>query len=263
MKIAYGSDLHLELGIAKPELDSIRGADVLMLAGDIYKGRDDVSGQPLVMKYSKECVEELAMPVIVVCGNHELYGEKLHRFLAGCKNFAAATENLYFLENEALVLGGTRFLGCTLWSDFIMMGDPKAAMDLAQQIIHDYKRVKLGGPDGEERNLTPDDTRELNAVSRKFLQKSLSEKFDGKTVVVTHFPPVPMSSPQFADSPLTPYFNNDWALDIKNGTLSPDIWISGHTHHMEEQKVGSTRICSRQGGYPGELGPFKWGIVEL
>lgn len=262
MKIAYGSDLHLELGIAESELDSIRGADILILAGDIYKGRNEISGRPKIMEYSQQCIKELAIPVIVVCGNHELYGEEAYRFWNDCQNFSAATQNLHFLENETLILNGHRFLGCTLWSDFQMMGNPEPAMELAQQIIYDYKRVKLAEPNGEMRDLVPDDTRKWNANSRQFLEKSLAESFDGQTVVVSHFPPVPMSAPEFAESPLTPYFNNNWADDITNGILTPDIWISGHTHHMEEKSLGTTRIRSRQGGYPGELGPFKWGVVE-
>ena len=80
MKIAYGSDLHLELEIPKPDMDGIQDADVLVLAGDIFKGRNAKSGQPLIMEYSKECMEALNIPVIVVSGNHELYGEELNRF---------------------------------------------------------------------------------------------------------------------------------------------------------------------------------------
>ena len=178
--------------------------------------------------------------------------------MTDCRNFSAVTENVHFLENDTLVVGDTRFLGCILWSDFIMMGDPKDPMELAQQIIYDYKRVKLREREGEERDLTPQDTRERNAESRKFLQGRLSEKFDGTTVVVTHFPPIPMSSPQFADSPLTPYFNNDWTQDIQKGILSPDIWISGHTHFEDETTIGATRIRS-----PAKADtPVSWGLFS-
>lgn len=262
MKIAYGSDLHLELEIPRPDLAPVRDADVLILAGDIFKGRCKETGLPQLMKYSKACQRELDIPVIVVCGNHELYDEEIGQYLDECRAIADATEGLYFLENDALDIGGVRFLGCTLWSDFAMAEDAQVAKEAAQKIIYDYRRIKLANGSDEARAISPDDTIRWNAASREFLSRSIAAE-SAPTVVVTHFPPVPMSDPKFADSPLTPYFNNDWAADIEAGVLAPDIWVAGHTHYMEEQTIGRTRICSRQGGYPGELGPFSWGLVTL
>lgn len=262
MKIAYGSDLHLELGITEPELENIRDADILVLAGDIFKGRCEKTGWPQILKYAEDCHQKLEIPVAAVCGNHELYGEEIQQYIRDCREISQAKEGIYFLENEALDIDGVRFLGCTLWSDFAMAEDMRQAKDTAREIIYDYRRIKLMDAGEGERDIIPDDTCRWNAESKQFLRNMLLKPYDGPTVVVTHFPPVPMSAPEFADSPLTPYFNNEWTAEIQSGALSPDIWIAGHTHFMDEKRVGRTRICSRQGGYPGELGPFSWGVVE-
>lgn len=263
MKIAYGSDLHLELDIAKPDLAPVQTADVLVLGGDIWKGRNKLTGRPNIVEYAEECSKILSIPVLIICGNHELYGQEITGFLADCRRFAETSENVFFLENDLLKLGDVRFLGCTLWSDFAMAEKSAPAMDLAREVIHDYRRIKLADPVGEGRYILPEDSRRWNAESRAFLEKWLATDFDGKTVVITHFPPIPMSAPEFADSPLTPYFNNNWTAEIASGALAPDIWISGHTHHMEELTLGRTRVRSSQGGYPGELGPFRWGMIEI
>src|SRR5438445_9723562 len=36
---------------------------------------------------------------------------------------AAEGTNVHFLENRAVELGGVRFLGCTLWTDFALFGE--------------------------------------------------------------------------------------------------------------------------------------------
>ena len=101
MKIAYGSDLHLELGTLKPDLKNIRDVDVLVLAGDIYKGRDETSGWPNILKYAKECREYLAKPVVVINGNHEFYGEEVGQYVNDCQEISASTDGIYFLENDS------------------------------------------------------------------------------------------------------------------------------------------------------------------
>jgi DNA repair exonuclease SbcCD nuclease subunit len=263
MKIAYGSDLHLELKIPKPDMTAIQDVDILVLGGDIYKGRNNETGRPLLLEYAKECTEAINVPVVVICGNHELYDEEVYSYLEDCRIYSRALKNVHFLENDVLTIGDVRILGCTLWSDFGMAEDGGPAMELAQQIIYDYKRVEMLNEGGITKILSPSDTCRWNEISRHFLLENIAKPFSGATIVATHFPPVPMSAPEFSESPLTPYFNNDWTEDIQNGGLSPDVWISGHTHYMEEFTLGKTRIRSSQGGYPGELEAFKWGIVDV
>jgi len=264
MKIAFGSDLHLEFGGAEPSLDPVRGADVLVLAGDIARGRLAKRECPLILKYAKQCAEALGLPVITVAGNHEFYGQEYNKFMAGCREYVTDMTSVYFLENDVVNLDGVRFVGCTLWSDFRAAKDVAFAMQLAKTSINDYQKIKLANEARTSfRKLSPRDTAAKCLESKQFLKKAFHEDFSGPTVAVTHFPPVFASDPQYLGDQLSHYFCNDWRKEIEEGSLSPDLWITGHTHYSTEMQIATTRLVSRQAGYPDELEPFEWGIVEV
>lgn len=111
--------------------------------------------------------------------------------------------------------------------------------------------INIKDNSGDTHCLVSSNTIELNKTSKHFLEAELSKPFDGTTVVTTHFSPVFMSAPQYKNDILSAYFYNDWQADIEQGLLSPDIWITGHTHHSTELTLGKTRLVSKQGGYPG------------
>lgn len=67
--------------------------------------------------------------------------------------------------------------------------------------------------------------------------------------MLTHFPPHPACiAPQYADSPLNPYFIND--IDL-NGFA---YWLAGHTHQAFDGEQDSCRIIINPLGYPNEIG---------
>ena len=37
----------------------------------------------------------------------------------------------------------------------------------------------------------------------------------------------------------------------------PDLWVYGHTHECDDQRIGKTRIISNQLGYPERSGAFE------
>ncbi|MFC4347966.1 metallophosphoesterase [Kordiimonas lipolytica] len=263
MKIAFGSDLHFEFGGARPSLEAIRDVDLLVLAGDIAKGRGGLHNEPLFIEYAKSYADELHIPVVTVLGNHELYGEEYHAFLKASQSAAAEQDLVHFLENNAVVFDGVRVLGCALWTDFKLGDNEAIARQEAYNTVNDYKRISIRNKGGGTRSLTPAETAGFNEVSRIFLEKELAVPFQGPTVVVTHFPPIFMSDPQYEGDALSPYFCNGWQEKIESGVLSPDVWIAGHTHYSMAVTIGRTRIVSRQGGYPGELEPFEWGVIEI
>jgi 3',5'-cyclic AMP phosphodiesterase CpdA len=263
VKIAYGSDLHFEFGGPRPSYEGLEDVDVLVLAGDIAKGRSGLDGNPLIIDYARSYADDLGIPIVAVAGNHELYSEEYYRFIEDCRHTADQSGPVFFLENNAVTLGNVRFLGCTLWTDFASDGDVAAGMREALIAITDYQVIGLSEFEGDEQALRPRHTAAFNAASRRFLETELAKPHDGPTVVVTHFPPVFMSAPQYAGDALSPYFNNGWDTDIENGQLSPDVWICGHTHYSTERQIGRTRILSNQAGYPGELEPFRWKIIEV
>ena len=263
MKLAFGSDLHFEFGGPRPSVDGLAGIDALILAGDIVSGRGGLDDNPRLIDYAASYADELNIPVVVVAGNHEFYGEEYHRFIADCRRVAADNPLVHFLENASVRIGDVRVLGCTLWTDFAFDRNPSSAMREALIAITDYRVIGFDVDGAGEEALRPRHTLELNRTSRRFLEAELQKHHDGPTVVVTHFPPVFMSAPQYEGDMLSPYFNNDWGDDIAGGGLSPDLWICGHTHYSKEVMVGRTRVMSNQAGYPGELEPFHWSIVEV
>jgi len=157
-----------------------------------------------------------------------------------------------------------RFVGCTLWSDFGSATDTAFTMQSAKANINDYTKIKFANQDRTKfRKLSPRDTLSKCLESKRFLTRIFENEFDGPTVAVTHFPPVFMSDDKYSSDLLSAYFCNDWPQAIEEGSLSPDLWITGHTHFSTDLQIGATRLVSRQAGYPGELEPFKWGIVEV
>src|SRR3954452_19421772 len=113
MRLHIFSDLHAGLRpFDPPEVD----ADVLVLPGDVDVGVDGIA---LAREWAR------GRPTLYVAGNHEFYGEGIPRHL-GKMAEAAAGSTVELLENRVVVIGGVRFLGCTLWTDFDLFGERMA-----------------------------------------------------------------------------------------------------------------------------------------
>ncbi|WP_019372830.1 metallophosphoesterase, partial [Melaminivora alkalimesophila] len=120
MNIQLLSDLHLE---AQPQFHAspAAGADVLVLAGDIgsFQRGSRLSGEDFGLERFSPLPQHGSWPtpVLFVPGNHEydaLDFDAAHaRLRATCERLGIG-----WLERESIVLGGVRFLGTTLWSDF-------------------------------------------------------------------------------------------------------------------------------------------------
>src|SRR5512140_2949660 len=99
MRIAVFSDLHREIWpFEPPPLD----ADVVVLAGDIDNGTRGIEWAERVFR----------RPVLYVAGNHEYYEGEFNAVQAALRASAGPVE---VLDCSERILGGVRFLGCTLW----------------------------------------------------------------------------------------------------------------------------------------------------
>lgn len=58
------------------------------------------------------------MPCIYVAGNHGFYRGSIKESLEDGKAATVGFPDVHFLENEADTIGGVRFVGATLWTDF-------------------------------------------------------------------------------------------------------------------------------------------------
>jgi hypothetical protein len=249
MKLALYSDLHLEHSAWVPPASAAE-ADVVLLAGDIASHTHGIAWAR----------RTFACPVIYVSGNHEYYGAHLG-MLAEMRR--AAGGNLHFLERDALILNGLRFLGCTLWSSFGLHGHGMSmvyAMREARLGIYDYSVIHTSGG----RRLEPRDTANLFRISWSWLDQALAEPFDGPTVVITHFAPHRgCIAPKHEKETLTAYFVSDLSHLMQKHRI--DLWCHGHTHTPTDFIAeGGCRIISNQRGYAKEDTGFRPNlIIEL
>lgn len=241
MRLRVLSDLHLEFNpLSLADVD----CDAVILAGDIGPLRH-VNTPTWARQQSPK------REIIWVLGNHEHYGWYFGGFE---KRFAAARElaravGIHLLENEFVELGGARFLGCTLWTDFMLQGTPEESMLHARQQMGDFDgEIRISTPEGETRFFRPADSVEIHRKSVAWLDRTLAIPHPGPTVVITHHAPHPRCEhPFFVGKSLSPAFCNDleWLIEKH----APALWISGHTHASHDFRLGNTRLISNQRGY--------------
>ena len=233
MKLHILSDLHTEFSdFDPPETD----ADVVVLAGDIGVGTGGIEW--IANRFPTQ-------PVAYVPGNHECYRHDI-----GLTNDLAtgAPDNICVLNNKSLEMGGVRFLGTTLWTDFKLYGEGESwiARQRARQWIADFSSIKNGA-----RGFSTEDSVQLHEKSKAWLVSELQKAFDGPTVVVTHYLPVARSiARQYTNDPLNPAFASRLEDIIEK--YRPDLWIHGHTHVACDYEIFGTRVVCNPRGYPSE-----------
>lgn len=231
MKLNILSDLHLSVsGLERPRND----ADVVVLAGDIARPREAVCW---ALGFDK--------PVVYVPGNHEFYGDSVEGAAAELKRLCAGT-HVHLLDNDEVVIGGVRFLGTTLWSDFLLFGDGAAraaAVDTAMRMMRDFSRIRIG-----EALFTPADAMALFQRQADWLDHRLDSPHAGATVVITHHAPSRQSiHPRFAGSLLNACFVSDAQHLV--GAARVRAWIHGHTHDSFDYLLHGTRVVCNPRGY--------------
>ncbi len=238
MRLQVLSDLHLEFGtFAPPKVD----ADIIVLAGDIHVGLKAIP-------WAREHFENYR--VLYVLGNHEYYGQALPKHLNRLRELAR-TSNVRVLENESIVLGDVVFLGCTLWTDFGLFGNPKIAGYHATQEMNDYKKIRVAPA---YRKLRSIDTAVIHSRSRAWLVQEFEKHANAKVVVVTHHAPSKRSlPPRFGDDLLSAAYASH--LDELVERSKARLWIHGHVHERQDYMIGNTRVLCNPRGYPEDFNP--------
>lgn len=245
MKLHILSDLHLEFG-AMPRNYAPPPCDVVILAGDIGTGR---SGMAWAMTTFPP-----DLPVIYVCGNHELYGRSFALYQE-LKAKADATPNIKFLECESVEINGVLFIGATLWTDFCLYDDPVKAAIEAKFGMNDFRLIE---------GMSVDLWTSRNRFGREAIERALERHAGKPRVVVTHHGPSPGSIPtRFAGDAMNAAYVSRILQEMPEH-LWPQLWAHGHTHDSFDYLANiTTRVVCNPRGYVGhELNPdFKIDFV--
>ena len=248
MKLHILSDLHVEFSPFTPPATD---ADVVLLAGDIHQ-------RSAGMAWARAAFPR--QELVYVAGNHEFYGADWDRLLPELRA-EAARYAVHLLEEDELVLGGLRFLGTSLWTDFDYFGPARRAeaMRACVDYLTDFRLIRTSAeeegsaaPGVHVRGaglglLTPAHVRQRHLHSRAWLEARLQAPHPGPTVVVTHHLPGAGSVPHRYEHELA---NAGFAshLDALMGRAA--LWVHGHTHDSFDYRRGGTRVVCNPRGYP-------------
>lgn len=251
MPILVVADLHLDLWLqtgrdpfAALPPEPLASLDALIVAGDL-SNKPKVRW-PHMLRHLGRYIDPAKIHILP--GNHDFYDHALDD--EGRLDAICAAAGVNYAQKTEIIIGMTRFLCATLWTDFALHGEPVLAMLVAQRVMNDYRHIRHAAA-GYCR-IRPADTALVHADHRAWLEARLAVPFPGRTVVVTHHCPHPgLISERRAE--LDPAYGSNLLPIIER--YQPEAWLFGHTHVRAEAEVGRTLVRNVSLGYPHEVKP--------
>jgi Icc-related predicted phosphoesterase len=293
MKVAVGSDLHLEAGSIT--LTNTENAKVLLLCGDIcvesaISPCDDeyVDFRSIrIHDFFVNCGLEFEH-VIYIVGNHEHYRGDFTTTVNNLKEKLGYIPNLHILEKETITIDDITFIGGTLWSD--MNSSDPSTMAYIKQSMNDFRIIQNSNNISQYKmydldnhmltktrptKFTPYDAIADHKLMLEYIKSVVDPlpnskgglKSDARFVVVGHH------SPSFQS--VSDEFKHD---DLMNGGYHSNLdefiidrpqikyWFHGHTHSAHNYVIGNTHIvCNPRGyiGYEEIAKTFKLQYIEI
>lgn len=250
MKIKIISDLHLEFIKEEYILNDKSDFDCLVVAGDLHS--NPYEGVKWLSKFKNK-------EIIYIAGNHEFYSdqhkplEEVYEILrAECKK-----EGIHFLQNNSVIIKNVKFIGCTLWTDYMLDNDIHSKL-VAYQLMNDFLYIYSTKSKNKTKLILPEDIINEFNISKEFLNKELNSDFSGKKIVVTHHLPSSKSiSKKYINSVLNPAF----ASNLEELVRMADVWIHGHTHSNSYYRLGKCEVFCNPKGYINENLNFEEDLV--
>jgi predicted phosphodiesterase len=223
------SDLHLEL-YPDFHINNVT-APYLILAGDI-----GIPTTTIYKDFIGDC-SQLYTRVFIITGNHEYYGSSIDEIDTYLTKFCNTFTNVTFLNNSYYdITPKLRIIGTTLWSYI-----PTQNKAHIKFFIQDYSNIK---------NFTTEISNDKHNENTVWIAEQILYARESKKelIVVTHHAPLTTntSDPKYANNSL----NTAFATDLMDLLCYPiKLWIYGHTHYNNLQKIGSLILTCNQRGY--------------
>ena len=255
LRIQVISDVHLEFRSTVDYKDILMpSAPILILAGDVCPCCEHTF--KLLHAFIQWCSKHFEH-VFYVPGNHEFYSESNHknntmdliiqRIRAGLKEF----KNVYFLYNNLVKFANFCVAGTTLWSDLALNSHREI-----QQRMSDYSAIHVADSMSKSgvRRLRTADTVQFHKSAVGFIKrcKTIANKNKLPLIVITHHKPT--CSAEQCEGISSAYESDLSSLMGYTDTSYLVLWVHGHTHRHNDQRINGTRIYSNAYGYPKEPG---------
>ena len=269
------SDIHLDFDVTSknfdfsmlwvPEALQTDKETTLILAGDLWHAKKpyDYDSQSWLKTLS-----EKFQYIIVVLGNHDFWGGN---FPKEYDNYEKAFKeqnlnNVYLLQDNIIEIGNNKFIGGTLWTDYL--DSNPIAMEMAENgPMKDYKFIKYGIA---YQRIRAKHLLSAHIKTKNFIFTNAVKEFpEQKIWVITHHLPTIRSIPEeyLTDKRSKSMYENALYysdLDAEIKKVQIDFWIHGHTHQFQEYFIGKTLIISNPRGYTGEDTLYNpWYLLEL
>ena len=249
MKIALGSDLHIEFG--QLEVTNAHNADVLILSGDIvtatdlkgYIEGDSYGHAKRFMTFFEQCSTNFKHALYVM-GNHEHYHGDFATSADTLRSALKEFPNIRLMDKGSITIDDITFIGGTLWTD-MNKEDPHTLYSI-KGVMNDFRIIQNSA---RKARFCPEDTVEDHKAMLAFIDETTKDRTN-KFVVVGHHSPCKMSThPRYKEEVV---MNGAYSSDLSEFILDrPQIklWTHGHTHDPYDYMIGSTRIVCNPRGY--------------
>lgn len=231
MKLWIVSDLHCDASLWSPAV--VPDHNVFVIAGDVSNSPENA----LVQLY--RLAQFTHAPILFVPGNHDYFGDTFDTFdIVDIPGIHVLT------PGKQVVIGGVRFVGSTMWTDWLLNDHEFMAQRWAARTMPEYSRVTRA--DGDL--ISPKDVSAEHQRHRAAIDEALAVPHDGPTVVVTHHAP---SLQSIHPGERTDVASAAFASDLEDimRRHRPQLWVHGHIHWAVDYRVGDTRVVCNPRGY--------------
>lgn len=248
-RVLVVADLHADLwpgDLGPLQHIDLENLDGLILAGDVC---DDLRRH--ADQFLRPIRERLRPDALlgVLPGNHDHYNGPLddEQRMRDAVETAGGT----WMQRYDGIVGRTRVLACTLWTD--MAGVGGLERNWIWEEMRDYREIYMV-LDGK-RPVFPQDTVAVHKDQLAWLTGRLAlpaQRHLDRTVVITHHAP---SRRALTKMRQIDYLGLAYASELDDIIEQSDIdlWLYGHSHHYTSFQIGPTTCQNVSLGYPREV----------